>query len=117
MLHQRALALREKALGPAHPHLAETLVGLGRVALAQRRASEAVSLARRAVGLREDGKSPPAQVAEARFVLAQALWEANEDRTRAVEVAELARDDYQDLGNTSQLAEVDAWLAEHGGAP
>jgi eukaryotic-like serine/threonine-protein kinase len=117
-LHERALAIKEEALGPEHPDLAYSLVGLSRVALARGRAADAVVLAERAVKVREDGSAPAGEEAEARFVLARALWDASRERPRALAVAEQAREAYREAGDgeATALAEVEAWLRAHGGA-
>jgi tetratricopeptide (TPR) repeat protein len=122
-LYERALALREKSLGPEHPHLGAPLSSLARIALAQHRPHDAVPLARRAVALREKGDVGAERLAEARFVLARALWEAPEDagrdRVQARTMAEQARDVLRVSGKAgAELAEeVDQWLAGHPGAP
>jgi eukaryotic-like serine/threonine-protein kinase len=89
---------------------------LGRVALAQGRAGDAVPLIERAVKLREKGESPPSEIAVAQFLLAQALWESKQERTRAIDLAKQARAGSQD-DDPTYLAEIDAWLAEHEQAP
>ncbi len=124
-LIERGLAIQEAALGPEHPSLALALVGLARVALAQQRPVDATALAERAVRLREKGGVAPEQLAEARFVLARALWDAptdaGRDRARALDLAGRARETLRAAGKgeASELAEVQAWLAahEHAGAP
>jgi hypothetical protein len=53
-------------------------------------------------------------VAETRFALARARWEANQDRRGARTAAEAARDAFRKLpGPTKQAAEIDDWLAQH----
>jgi tetratricopeptide (TPR) repeat protein len=111
ILYERALTVREKALGPEHPDLAPTLLGLGRIALAQERASDAMPLLERALKLRENGTSSPSEIAAARFLVAQALWDAHRERPRAVELAKQARH----RSDPTEVAEIDAWLAKHGG--
>jgi eukaryotic-like serine/threonine-protein kinase len=116
--YARALAIREQALGSGHPDLAYPLVGLAGVALATGRAADAVVLAERAVKVREDGDAPAGEVGEARFVLALALWDAGTERSRALAVAEQAREAYREAGDAraTKLAEVEAWLGVHGRA-
>ena len=55
-------------------------------------------------------------VAGARFALARALWESGTDRERSIAEAKLARDAHRRAGKGSvkALADVEAWLAEHG---
>jgi hypothetical protein len=92
------------------------LIGLGNVALAQHRAGDGVLLVERAVRLREATRARTIDIAETRFLLGQTLWESNRERPRAVDLAEQARDAYQDAGAT-ELADVEAWLAIHEGSP
>lgn len=67
--------------------------------------------------MRETAQVPPAALAEARFVLAQALWHSDRERPRAFARAEQARDAWRDVGKAAkQVAEVEAWLQEHGRA-
>ncbi|RMG94247.1 MAG: tetratricopeptide repeat protein [Deltaproteobacteria bacterium] len=58
-LHERSLAIREGSLGPEHPRVSYPLVGLAKVALAQRRTNEAVRHAERAAALREGARWRP----------------------------------------------------------
>jgi eukaryotic-like serine/threonine-protein kinase len=106
------LAIREQALGSEHPDLAHPLVGLARIALARGRPADAAALAERAVKVRGDGDAPGGDVAEARFVLARALWDASRERPRALALAEQAREAYREAGDgkAMELAEVEAWL-------
>jgi tetratricopeptide (TPR) repeat protein/predicted Ser/Thr protein kinase len=115
-LLERALGIQERLLGPEHPDLAHALVGLANVALAQHRDGDAIRLAERAVTLRDEGGAAVELLAEARFTLARALWDApldaGRDQARARILAEQARDVYRAAGNSeaARLAEVDAWL-------
>jgi len=54
----RALAIREDALGPAHPHVAQSLNNLARLYDAQGRPAEAEPLYQRALAIREDALGP-----------------------------------------------------------
>jgi eukaryotic-like serine/threonine-protein kinase len=112
---QRALAIWEQALGPHHSDVAYPLVGLAEVALAKHDPEDARAHAERAVAVREAGETSPELLAEARFVLAQALWSDRSQRARAHTLAEQARDAYTELGEgeAEHLAEVQTWLAEH----
>jgi eukaryotic-like serine/threonine-protein kinase len=94
-LYQRALSTAESILGPAHPFVAAPLVGLAGIALEEGRPADAVPLASRAVALRENAESPELELADARRVLAHALWEADLDPTRAIALAEQAREAYE----------------------
>jgi tetratricopeptide (TPR) repeat protein/tRNA A-37 threonylcarbamoyl transferase component Bud32 len=121
-LFERGLAIREKALSPNHPDVASSLIGLARIALVQRQQADAVMLANRAVRVREAGNAPAEDLAESRFVLARALWDApagqGRDHDRASALARQARDAFRKVKrNGKELAEAEAFLAKHGGAP
>jgi eukaryotic-like serine/threonine-protein kinase len=116
VLFGQALDISERALGGEHPALASALLGLVRVALAQDASQDAVPLAERALSLREKTASPTVAIAEARFLLAVALWDAGRERARARELARTARDEYREVGgDPTELAVVEAWLDAHGG--
>jgi tetratricopeptide (TPR) repeat protein len=122
VLYQRALTIYEKALAPSHPDIAYPLTGLASVALLQRQPADAIKLAERAIHVREAGNAPTEMLAESRFVLAQALWAApagqGRDRDRALTLARHARDVFREVkGTNKELAEVEAFLAKHGGEP
>jgi len=116
-LIEQGLAIQERVLGPEHPSLAHALVGLARIALAKHRPGDALPLAERAVALREKRDIAPELLAEARFELARALWDAptdaSHDRVRARGLAEQARDALRAVGKAGarQLATVEAWLS------
>jgi len=118
-LHERALAIRKKALGPEHPELARPLLGLAEVALLQQRPGDAVPLAEHGMALREQADVAVERLAEARFVLARALWDApttgGRDRARALALAEQARVVLRSggKGTAAQLGKLEAWLATH----
>ena len=121
-LHERALAIFEKALGPDHPHVAWPLTSLAKLALVQSRPANALALADRASHVREVGNAPMELLAKSRFVLARALWDApsgqGRDRDRALTLARQTRNVFREVkGMDKELAEVEAFLAKHGGAP
>ncbi len=60
-LYKRSLAIREKALGPEHPHVAVSLNNLALLYQAQGRYAEAEPLHRRSLAIREKapGRGPP----------------------------------------------------------
>ena len=78
--YARALAIREKVLGPEHPEVAYALIRLGEVAMAAGEAGEAIGVLERALRIREASGRDPLNLAEARFALARALWEASVSR-------------------------------------
>jgi hypothetical protein len=106
---QKSLDMTEKRLGPTHPQLSRALVSLGQIELARHTPSKAVPLLERALGLRDAESTERAQ---AQFILAQALWAANQ-RPRAQTLATLARDTYAKEHDSSMLAEVTGWLQSH----
>jgi hypothetical protein len=71
----------------------------------------------------ERGDSPAELLAEACFELAQALWEAppdrGRDRTRAMVLAQQARDELLGVGEAraEDVARIEQWLLEHGAEP
>jgi hypothetical protein len=79
------------------------------------RPRDAVAPLERALALREKNNGDPNELAESRFALARALWDANEDRARARSLAGAAEDAYRAAGGPSAeaLADVRAWLAKH----
>lgn len=122
VLYERALSIHEKALGPDHPHVAYSITGLAKLALVQRQPANAVALAERAVRVREASDVSTETLAESRFVLARAMWDAppgqGRDRDRALTLARQARDVFREFkGYDKDLAEVEAFLAKHGGEP
>jgi tetratricopeptide (TPR) repeat protein len=111
-LWERALATWEAALGSDHPDVAIAHIGLANVALVQDRSADAVEHARRAVDIRLDAGEGAIELAEARFLLARALWDAGRERTRALVLAEQAQGAYREGGRRRQRAAVEAWLAD-----
>jgi tetratricopeptide (TPR) repeat protein len=100
---ERALAAWEGQVGPEHPYLGFPLTAMGRAWLALGKPANALPPLERSVRLRDAHEPDAALVAEARFVLARALWDAGEERRRAT-------------SHDKQVAEVDAWLqARHSG--
>ncbi|MCX4247339.1 serine/threonine-protein kinase [Paraliomyxa miuraensis] len=113
--YERSLRGFEKALGPDHPHVISPLLGLTRVALLREDFDTARLHAERILAFRQIDEIAAEAFAEARFALARALWSDRTQRARAHALAEQARDDYAELGDTAgeALAEVEAWLARH----
>ncbi len=114
---ERSARIFEEVLGADHPDLAHPLIGLARVALVLEDFDGARAYAERAVSNREGGKAAPELLAEARFVLARALWADRGQRPRARVLAEQAQEALvsgevsgnADLG----LDEVEQWLETH----
>lgn len=112
--YERALSIGEQALGAGHPKLAYSRVGLAKVALVRRRYDAARAHAEHAVSIRERNQVASEHLAEARFVLAQALWSDAEQRPRARALAQQARAAFAEHGKGSEAprGEVERWLAE-----
>ncbi|WP_224366359.1 serine/threonine-protein kinase [Hyalangium versicolor] len=104
----RAMTVDEKALGPESPELAGPLLGLGLIALEQHRPHEALAPLERALRL-----APEMTLAEVQFSLAQALWETNQDRPRARELAQQSLETLRRHALKSLLPEVTQWLEAH----
>ncbi len=110
--YQRALGAFTKPLGPEHPHVAYALTGIGDSYLALGELDEAIPPLERALRIRENADVGGTDMAETRFALAEALWDARRDRKRAVQLAKLARDGYAAAGAMAakDLGIVERWL-------
>jgi eukaryotic-like serine/threonine-protein kinase len=109
----RAVTLRESNLGPQHPHLANSLRGLGQALSRLGRTDEAVGALERSLDIRRAPETSLTSRAESQFALAQAL--RARDPERALALAQAARAAYAESGeHASPLAEIDAWLARPG---
>jgi eukaryotic-like serine/threonine-protein kinase len=111
--YRRAEALLEKS--PDSPERARALVGVGLVYLSQHEVERAIESLQRALTLREGHPGDPLALAEARFALAQALWQQGRDRQRAGALATATRTIYEKAGPRGQegLAALDQWLDHH----
>ncbi len=96
---QRALAIRERPGMPQHPELVSSLAGIGMSQVALRRPQEALAPLERALTLSGHNRIRPAERADIRFHLAQALWETQGDRERALGLAQQAREEYAQAQN------------------
>jgi tRNA A-37 threonylcarbamoyl transferase component Bud32/tetratricopeptide (TPR) repeat protein len=110
---RRSLALWEAQVGPTNPFLGFPLTALGRALVALGRPKEALPPLERALRLREAGEHDPSSLAQTRFALACALWDAKADRTRALSLAKAARSGFHEGNAAKDVAEVDAWLARN----
>ena len=108
---ERALALRERALGPRHPDLAGPLTGRGEALVKLGRPAEALAPLERALSLRESHEGAVQELAETRFALARALWDAHQDTARARQLAKQAGSALTQPGSEALRARVQAWLA------
>jgi eukaryotic-like serine/threonine-protein kinase len=114
-LHTRALLSWEKAHGPEHPEVGRSVLALGDVHASRRAFARALPYYERALAIYERADGEARQLAATRFSLARALWETGGDRTRARQLATMAKEAYgaQRFGVEKDLAEVRAWLATH----
>jgi tetratricopeptide (TPR) repeat protein/predicted Ser/Thr protein kinase len=118
---EQALAIREQALSVDHPDVAISLMGLGQVLLGEGKPADALVPLERALKIATSNEVDPRLSAEIRFTLARALWaasvDAGQDRARARELAERARDDYAAIGEVAaqQRDQIQSWLTEHPG--
>ena len=112
--HEQALAYFEQALGSDHVELALVSIHLGEDQLALDQPQLARARFDRALVLLEGRPEPElrARAARARFDLARA-WVVGEssDGAKARALALRARADFQALGRSERVAEIDGWLA------
>ncbi|MBK9752030.1 MAG: serine/threonine protein kinase [Nannocystis sp.] len=116
VLYERILAIQEKTLGPEHANVAAVLGGLGAVALAQDMPAAALPYLERALTIYDVHEGVQERELAVRFNLARALVRAGGDRSRALAEARKAADGYREAGagKAKELAEVEAFLADHG---
>jgi tetratricopeptide (TPR) repeat protein len=113
-----AIRCIETKAGPASDSLLTPLPVLGAVYLEEKRPDLAIPPLERAVKSYDSPRPAyPRWSAEARFLLARALWDARRDRTRAVLLARQAREIYGKIPPSArtELSRLDLWLAGHGG--
>jgi tetratricopeptide (TPR) repeat protein/predicted Ser/Thr protein kinase len=114
--HRQAIEIWEEALGPEHPYLGHPLTSLGRAELLRGRPEVAVEVLDRALRIRK-AANKPAELAETRLALAQALLPS--DPGRAHELARQASADVQAAIHAPDelRREIERWLAEHPAPP
>ncbi|MCX4244543.1 serine/threonine-protein kinase [Paraliomyxa miuraensis] len=112
---ERALPIERAALGPDHPDVGTLLLSMAELALHEGDHPTARAKAERAVEIHASAGSTPVVLAQARFVLARALWEDPASRARAQALATQARDACIEYGEGARtlLAQVDDWLEMH----
>nr|WP_276600052.1 serine/threonine-protein kinase [Nannocystis sp. ILAH1] len=111
---RRVLAGWETVLGPEHPQLVIALNALGEFALKAGRTKEAIDLLERSIKIGVSRGSPRELVADARAMLAHAVWEARGDRAGALELAGQAAAVFREVRGqrVPALAELEAWMLE-----
>jgi serine/threonine-protein kinase len=116
----RAITSLEK-MGANHPFLVNPLIARAHCRVDAGSPAEALPDADRAMAIAAEQKGDPAQLAQARFVRARALWDAgdveqrNGNRVTARALAEEARAVLAAAGpvGATALAEVTAWQKDH----
>lgn len=119
----RALAVQRDVLArlgpdvPAdHPTRGHTLAAIGRALVELGRLGDARAPLEQALAILDAAKIAGPASASARFALARALWETGGDRARAQKLVQRALADLGPGAAPERRAELDAWLAAHGGA-
>jgi len=111
---REALAIQVKAIGVDEPPTAVTEGNVGEVEVKQRAYGPAIEHLTHALSVMEAKAPDPSTLGEFSFALAQARWGANEDRPKALALAQQARGRYASLsGHAKELAEIDAWIKSH----
>lgn len=112
----RALSIYEAEVGngSGSSEMADVLVVMGQCHLDRADAAEALPLLERALGILEGRRSGDHELATVRFALAKALRGTGREPLRARSLAQLARDGFALVEETSvRVADVDAWLLAH----
>jgi tetratricopeptide (TPR) repeat protein len=108
--YQRALDIKEKALGKNHENVSYSVSGLAGSLLGLGEAAKAAPLFERVLAL---NPPDPVLLGDAHFGLARALEAQRRDHSRALMLARKARELFESAKVTAGVAEVGAWLAEH----
>ncbi len=108
----RALAIVEKAGSDGEPRLPGALEDLCEVQLARDQPAACLPLAERAVTLIEarGAEADPQELADGRYLIARAMWDAKLDRAKARALAVQAR--AEEPGADRQRVVAD-WLTAH----
>ena len=115
-LHTRAYGIRVRFGSPGDANLAWTIAQIVETYASLGRRDDAVELLETAIARYEGSQGvPPEHRARARFLLADLLWEQRSQRTRAIELARTARDEYVSAGTKfgKRVTAIDAWLGDH----
>lgn len=113
--YRRSLGVWE-TVEPENPQIGFPLTGLTNVLIERGEPSKAVSHAERGLSIRERRGAPEHLIAESRYGLARAKWNAGQDRVGALDLAREAAAAYRETEATNMLPEIEAWIAEHEGA-
>ncbi len=105
----------EKTLGARHPDVAFALSDQGEYYLGQNRLKPARQKLERALAIRQETKVNPASLAMTRFLLAKTLWQAGQERDRALALAIEAKEAWSQIDAAIWIKyrqEAEAWLAQ-----
>ncbi|HYV45574.1 MAG TPA: tetratricopeptide repeat protein [Myxococcaceae bacterium] len=109
----RERMIQEKTLSSTSGDLAFSLENIGQAYLGMRKPQDAVTALERAIAIHEKNSHDAPEMAEARFALARALWDAGKDKKRAAALAELARTGYTTSKDEERVMAVARWQVEH----
>jgi tetratricopeptide (TPR) repeat protein len=112
--YERALRIWRKN-GAAPSFIAYAQTGVGVALLGLDRPAEAIAPLEEALRGRLEGNANHADLGEARFALARALWTRPDAHDRALSLARAARDDAQASSQKTKADEIEAWLARAAG--
>ena len=93
--------------------VAGALLGEGECYRAMKRPAQAIAPLERALKSSATRPKDPL-LAQIRFALADALWDATRNRKRTLDLAREAREGYRAADDKDALAEVDKWLSVRG---
>jgi tetratricopeptide (TPR) repeat protein len=110
---ERARVIWERELGKNSQNTSYALTGIGMSYLGDGRPADAIAPLELALKIRRERDPDPSKMAETSFALAQALWDANQERRRARRLADEARAAYQTMSDRGHAPAVEAWLRDH----
>jgi tetratricopeptide (TPR) repeat protein len=107
--YQKAADIKAKALGENHPFRIYSLEGMGQCNLELGHPERALPAFEQALAL---NAKDPFIVAESQFGLARTLRLLKRERPRLLALAQEAKTNFEQAGETKRIADVDAWLTE-----
>ena len=107
--YQKAADIKAKALGEDHEFRAYSLDGIAQCHLELGQSERALPFFEQSLAL---AAKDPFIVAESQFGLARALGMLKREHPRALELAQQAKVNYEQMGESAKLGQVDAWLAQ-----
>ena len=110
---EMARAIWERELGPENRSLPDALTGIGVSFLLEGNPQRAVGVLEHAFKIRTALEANPSKKGETEFALAQALWDADRDRKRALRLAIEARQHFAKSEGPEKASKADAWIRLH----